>query len=174
MRKPLQIIKSVIVRNLALSSLRGYKATPRISVDECSIDDLLDLVLRKVVGRHMDHFNLAHLKRGIVSDVSTADTGPEEPNQSVLLLRLGQCSVSPGCAKILHGVEINFVQVLVSLAVCPKRETVCGRSSRAWRAWTFPDRGSWRRLGICSPHTRSRFATLETVQELQSAARLPK
>lgn len=70
----------------------------------------------------MDHFNLAHFKRRIVSDVSTANTGPEEPNQPVPLLRLGQCAVSPRCAKVLHGVEVNFVQVLVSLDVRPNEK----------------------------------------------------
>jgi len=102
--------------------LNGNKSAARISVDVRRIKNPLKLVAREVVGRHLYDLDLAQAHGRILANVATADAGPEEADQTVLLFLLGQAAILPGTSEGEQRVEIDLIEVVQSLHSGPSKE----------------------------------------------------
>ena len=97
-------------------------AAARIAVDVGRVDNPLELIGRKIVGRNLDDLDPSQAESGILDQVAAPNAGPEEADHAPLLLLLGQRSVLPGAAEVEQGVELDLVDVLESLRLGSGKE----------------------------------------------------
>ena len=70
----------------------------------------------------MHDLELALSHGRILADVTAANAGPEEADQTVLFLLLGQAAILPGTSEGEQRVEIDLIEVIQSLHSGPGKE----------------------------------------------------
>lgn len=102
--------------------LDRYVSAARIAVDVRRIENPLEFIGRKIVGRNVNDLDPSEPESRILDEEAAAHTGPEEADHAALLLLLGEGAVLPGVAEVEKHVEVDLVDVLESLRLCPGKE----------------------------------------------------
>ncbi|MGO9435248.1 MAG: toll/interleukin-1 receptor domain-containing protein [Terracidiphilus sp.] len=100
----------------------------RIGIDESAaivtdvvggVDDAVEFFLREVVRGDLDNLDLAQSEGRVFLKIPAPHAGPEETDQSALLLLLCQSGISPGAAKVQKCVKVDFIEIGKPLRLRP-------------------------------------------------------
>lgn len=83
------------------------------------VDDAVEFLRREVVRGDLDNLDLAQSESRVFLKIPAPHAGPEETDQSALLLRLCQRGITPGAAKVQESVKVDLIEVGKSLRSCP-------------------------------------------------------